>query len=123
MSVDRLYQEELMDHYRRSPYRRTMEHADKQGKMLNPSCGDAISFNFKIHEGIIADVCFEGTGCVISQATASLICQDIIGKELNYLRLLDTEAILKLVKIPLGPTRVRCALLSLQALQQIIDTQ
>lgn len=117
----RLYQEEIMEHYLHPRNRRLIEYPDLKGYMINPSCGDAVTFELRLTGDTIIEVGFQGAGCVISQATASLMSEYILHKNLEDIKNMTHADILKLVKIPLGPTRLRCALLSLQALQTIIN--
>lgn len=121
MSENRLYQQEIMEEYQNSRYRRSIDNPDIKGYMINPSCGDAVTFELKVVGTEIVEVGFQGSGCVISQATASLMCHFIMHKSLDMVKKITADDVLKLVKIPLGPTRLRCALLSLQALHLVIN--
>jgi nitrogen fixation NifU-like protein len=113
-----LYRQELMDHYQRPRNNGTLEHADFSSSRLNPSCGDSISFQGKVDQGKISDVRFTGKGCVISQATASMLSEKVKGLTVDEVMRLDKEAITTMVGIEFGPTRLRCALLPLEALQE-----
>ena len=84
----------------------------------NPSCGDRISMQGLIKENILADVGFDGSGCVISQAAASMLTELCLGKTIPAILAMTSDDMAGLVAIPLGPTRLKCAVLSLQALQQ-----
>jgi nitrogen fixation NifU-like protein len=75
----------------------------------------------QVEHGKLSAVSFEGTGCVISQAAASLLTEQVIGKHLHDIMKLDAAFMRNLVGIELGPTRVRCALLALEALQKGIQ--
>lgn len=123
MGDTRLYQDELMDHYLNPRHRRKLENPDLKGYMFNPSCGDAVAFELKLNDGIVQEVGFQGSGCVISQATASIVSQFVLGKTLRDIKTTTHEDILALIKVSLGPTRLRCALLSLQALQLVIPKE
>lgn len=113
-----LYQQELMDHYRNPRNRGHLEHADFVSREHNPSCGDAIAMEGVVENGVIKKLVFTGQGCVISQATGSLLTQACCGKSLDEIMQLGEPFIRQLLGIELGPTRLRCALLALQALQQ-----
>lgn len=113
-----IYQEELIDHYRNSRHRGIIENPDFDTGESNPSCGDLISMQGNIKEGILVAVAFQGKGCVISQAAASMLCASVIHQPIDKINVLDAEYMLQLVKIPLGPTRLKCALLSLYALKK-----
>lgn len=113
-----LYQEKLMDHYRFSCNKGRLAAPDFTSEEHNPSCGDSVSFQGKIVDGRLNEVVFEGKGCVISQATASMLSQDCKGKAVADIVALDASYIKSLIGIELGLTRFKCALLPLQALQQ-----
>ena len=113
-----LYQDVLLDHYRNPRNRGALAHPDFQSGEDNPSCGDSINMYGRVENGRLVAVSFEGIGCVISQAAASLLTLEVIGKELHEIMKLDADFMRKLVGIELGPTRVRCALLALGALHK-----
>lgn len=116
-----MYQEELMDHYHHPRYRGVLSISDIDSGQHNPSCGDSVTIQAKVQDGIIAEIAFEGKGCVISQATASMLAEYALGKSLDHMRQFSTDELLALIKIPLGPTRLKCALLSLHALKNGIE--
>ena len=113
-----LYKDELLDHYRFAPYRGTLLHPDFSSGQYNPSCGDTVSIQAKIANGTLVQVAFEGSGCVISQASASMVTTLVKDKTLAYLESLTSQDIQNLLGIQLGPTRLKCALLSLYAWQE-----
>ncbi len=113
-----IYQQELMDHYQHPRNRGAMEHADFSSSVLNPSCGDSVCYEGTVDQGRVTDVVFSGKGCVISQATASMLSEKVKGQALQDLMLLDKQSVLSLIGIELGPTRLRCALLPLEALHK-----
>jgi nitrogen fixation NifU-like protein len=114
-----LYQHELMDHYHRPRNRGPVAHAHFSSSALNPSCGDAVAYQGTLDQGkMIAEIGFTGKGCVISQAAASMLSERIKGMSVQEVMKLDKEYVLSLLGIQLGPTRLRCALLPLEALHQ-----
>jgi len=120
----KLYQEQLMDHYRNPRHRTTLEAPDFTSAEHNPSCGDSVSFQGSVALGHITALAFQGKGCVISQGASSMLAAHCTKLLIDDIAKLDKEFMLTLVGIPLGPTRLRCALLPLQALQQgIADYQ
>jgi nitrogen fixation NifU-like protein len=120
--MDPLYKAILHDHYQNPRHRGELSVADFNSYQHNPSCGDSISFQGTVNEhNQLTNIAFNGTGCVISQATASLLSEHVLNKSIEYIQTLDTKHILDLIGIKLGPTRLRCALLSLEALQQGIS--
>jgi len=113
-----IYQELLLDHYRYSRNRGSLSRPDFFSKQHNPSCGDSVQFGGRISGGIIKEVVFEGQGCVISQATASMLTEVVKNKVLHEIHLLDKDFIVRMIGMQLGPIRIKCALLPLIALQE-----
>jgi nitrogen fixation NifU-like protein len=112
-----------MDHYQSPRNYGLLTQADFVSGEHNPSCGDAVTVSGRLNEdGQLCAIGFEGTGCVISKATASILFEFCLGKSYDELRLFDRTTILQLIGIELGPTRLRCALLPLSALLQGIKT-
>lgn len=116
-----LYQQELMDHYRNPRNRGTLQAPHFISDEHNPSCGDSVGFQGKVECGIVSELFFQGKGCVISQGLASMLTQECKGKLVSAIADLNKDYMLMLLGIPLGPTRLKCALLPLQALQQGIS--
>lgn len=115
------YQEELLDHYQFPRNRKVISHPTVQAQEVNPSCGDMISIMLLIIEGVITDIGFEGKGCIISQATASLLSESCKGKSVSEVSAYNYKTIESLIKMPLGPNRMRCALISLEALKAALE--
>lgn len=115
--MDSLYRENILDHYR---YPRNKGHLDAPDISYhdhNPFCGDEITLDLKIEDGRVVDVAFDGRGCAISQAAASMMTEEILGKSLEELRGWTKDDILDLLGIEIGPVRLKCALLPLKALK------
>jgi nitrogen fixation NifU-like protein len=93
-----------------------LENADLDKEVANPLCGDIVRVQIIILENTITAAMFQGKGCVISQAAASLLTEYIVGKNINFIKQLGTQDMLDLVGLSLGPTRARCALLAFEAL-------
>ena len=115
-----LYQEEILEHYRHPLHHGRLTHPTVTRAERNSSCGDELTFDLQIEDGKITDVAFVGEGCAISQATASMLTDELIGQPLNTVMQLSSDDIIELVHVPLGPTRLKCALLSLQAVTTAI---
>ena len=113
-----LYQDALIDHYRNPRNQGILEHPDFTSGEDNPSCGDSVNMYGQVQNGTLVAVSFQGTGCVISQAAASMLTQKVLGMDLHEIMKIDAAFMRQLVGIELGPTRVRCALLALEALQK-----
>ena len=113
-----LYHQEIMDHYRYPRNRGAVAGATFSSQEYNPSCGDRVQFQGIVHKGAITHIGFTGHGCVISQSTASMLTELVLNKSIKDVLVLDKDAILTMLGITLGPTRLKCALLPLQALQE-----
>lgn len=113
-----IYHQALIDHYKHSPHKKLLSACCFASAQYNPSCGDRVSFQGVVENGLIKDLAFQGSGCVISQATASLLCAHFIGKTLSAIDSFSTDDLLQLIGITLGPHRLRCALIAREALQQ-----
>jgi nitrogen fixation NifU-like protein len=116
-----LYQENILDHYENPCNRGTMERPTLEFRDLNPLCGDEVCVQARLDEQQrLAEVCFEGKGCVISLAAASMLMEEIKGKPLEAVKQLDRQAMLDLLGIPLTAMRVKCAMLALRTLEKAI---
>jgi nitrogen fixation protein NifU and related proteins len=111
-----MYQQQLMDHYRSTRNRGVLPHANIASSVHNPTCGDMVSIEALSENGVIIALKFTGSGCVISQAAASLLADYVAGKTVEAVAAIEPQTMRDLVGIPLGPTRLRCALLALEAL-------
>ncbi len=120
MNTSAYYQEHILDHYKNPRNRGSLEKPDLKSNSHNPSCGDRITLEALFDQDTICQVRFTGSGCVISQATASQLTVFMLQKNLLELEKISAQDILALIGIELGPLRARCALLSLEALQEAI---
>lgn len=117
MSSDALYREAILDHYKHPRHKGHLENPDIQYHDHNPFCGDELTIELKVEDDKVVDVAFDGRGCAISQATASMLMEEIVGMSMDEVRALDKEYILDLLGIEIGPVRLKCALLSLKVLK------
>ncbi|HEY7571566.1 MAG TPA: SUF system NifU family Fe-S cluster assembly protein [Nitrososphaeraceae archaeon] len=117
MSED-IYREIILDHYRNPRNKGSLPNADISIHDSNPLCGDEIDIHLKVEEDTIKDIKFEGRGCAISQASASMLTEQVINKPLNTIKDIAKEDILENIGLMnLGPARIKCALLSLKVLK------
>ena len=113
-----IYQEELLDHYENPSNYGTLPNPDISHEEDNPLCGDRIRIDLIVDEDdTIKEVRFCGHGCTISQAAASMLTEEIEGKTLAEAKQLSKDDILDMIGIPLGPVRLKCALLALKVLK------
>jgi len=114
---DDLFRENILEHYKRSAHRGTIEQPDVTYEDANPLCGDRLRMDFRIRDDKIEDVRFEGHGCSISQAAASMLCEKIHGMPLEDARRIGRGEVLEMLGIELGPVRLKCALLALKTMK------
>ena len=116
--MDDLYREVIIEHYKNPSHRGRLDPHDISFADNNPLCGDHIQIDLRVDDdGLVSDARFDGHGCAISQASADLLIESIIGKSLEEVKKLNKESILELLGIDLGPVRLKCALLSLKVLK------
>lgn len=123
--MDELYREYLLDHYKNPKNFGELKNPDIHKHDNNPLCGDDIEIFAKIDgkkDEKISEIRFKGHGCVICMASASILMDEIEGKKLKDIQKMETSDMLKLLGIELTPTRIKCMMLPLKALQKgIID--
>jgi nitrogen fixation NifU-like protein len=116
--MDDLYRENILQHYKRPHHWGEIDDADLEAEDFNPLCGDELKVQLKIGEdGLVTDVAFSGHGCAISQASASMASDEVIGMPVDDLLKLDREFILDLLGIDISATRMKCAMLALKVLK------
>ena len=116
--MDDLYREVILDHYKNPHNHGTLDPHDFSYQDENPLCGDTIRIDVRLDENQrVKEVAFSGKGCAISQASASMLTESIIGKTLEEVKQIGKDDILEMLGIQLGPTRLKCALLSLKVLK------
>lgn len=112
-----LFREAIIDHYKHPRHKGKLEDADVHRHETNPFCGDEVTIFLSIADDTVAGASFEGRGCAISQASASMIMEEIIGMPVDELKQWGKEDVLDLLGIEIGPVRLKCALLPLKALK------
>jgi nitrogen fixation NifU-like protein len=119
---EELYQEHILDHYE-DPFHRghlpTATHAHEEN---NPLCGDVIRVELQLDDGTIKDAYFTGQGCVISQASASMLLEKMQGKSVDDVKKFSAEDMLELYGARLTPNRQKCCLLSWKVLQSAVHS-
>lgn len=116
--MDDLYREVIIDRYKNPHHRGILDPNDITYEDDNPLCGDHIRIDIRVDEnGVVSEATFNGQGCSISQASADMVVESIIGKPLEDVKAMSKEDVLDMLGINLGPVRLKCALLSLKVLK------
>ena len=118
--MDDLYRDYILEHYRRPHNFGVLEYANASHEGANPLCGDRITLQLRLSDGVVAGVGFTGRGCAISQASASLLTDEIKGKAVVDAAAMRSQDVLDLLGIDISPARLKCALLSLETMQLAI---
>lgn len=117
--MDNLYRDFILEHYRNPHNKGQLDPHDLHFADSNPTCGDELSMTIVLDGGKsrITDIAFDGQGCAISQATASILTDELRGMTVDEARDIDPNAILDGLGVPITPARLKCALLSYKVLQ------
>ena len=116
--MEDMYRELILDHYQTPRNKGLVEPADVDYQEDNPLCGDHVHLTLQTDgDGIVTAVGWEGEGCAISQASASMLYETLLGKSLEEIKQIDKTELLEMLGIPLSPVRIKCALLSLKVLK------
>ncbi len=117
--MDNLYRDFILEHYREPHNKGVLERYDLAFADANPTCGDELSMTLQLdaaHQRV-TDVAFDGRGCAISQAAASLLTDELRGKTVAELAELAASDVVVSLGVPIGPARMKCALLAWKVLQ------
>ena len=113
-----IYSEIILDYYRYPRNKGKLPHPQIQARDSNPLCGDIVEMQLELDEkNAVSDVKFNGQGCAISQASASMLTELVKGKTVDDVRKISKEDVLSLIGGQLTAVRLKCALLSLKVLK------
>ena len=115
--MDALYRDYILEHYKNPRNYGTLEPHDLEFHDHNPLCGDELGVHIKVEEGKVADLRFHGQGCAISQASASITSEELIGMELAEVAELPADWAIDHLGIEISAARRKCALLALKVLR------
>lgn len=118
---DYLYKEVILDLYRNPLNQKILDDFDIEKTGHNPSCGDSVVVRIKFHGDEIIDVGWTGEGCAISIAAISLITDEIRGKSVKKIKNITQGQMIEMLAIPISYTRLRCALLGFNTVQNSIE--
>ena len=117
--MDDLYRDEILEHYRNPHNFGILEQPTTAKEGANPLCGDRITLMLGINDdGTVQEVAFTGRGCAISQASASMLTDEIKGKSLDEISHMGSQNVLDNLGIEISPARMKCAMLSLETLRE-----
>jgi nitrogen fixation NifU-like protein len=118
-----IYQELILDHYHNPKNFGRLKNPSQTISVHNPLCGDTIEMQIKEKSGVVEEIAYSGEGCAISQASASMLTEYAKGKDIYELKKLTPEFIISMLGIELSPNRLKCALLSLEALKKVMSQE
>lgn len=117
MEGDRMYMEHILEHYAHPTNTGVLDPCAIKWRESNPACGDVIEITATVDDGKVSAMRFHGTGCAISQASASILMEAMQGRELASVAAMGKDDMMKLLGVEIVPTRTRCALLALRTVQ------
>jgi nitrogen fixation NifU-like protein len=118
--MDDLYRDYILEHYRRPHNFGVIDEPTSSFEGSNPLCGDRITLQLGVRDGVVERVGFTGRGCAISQASASLLTDEIKGKTVADAEAFRADDLLDLLGIDISPARLKCAMLSHETLQKAL---
>ncbi|MBL7058885.1 iron-sulfur cluster assembly scaffold protein [Candidatus Pacearchaeota archaeon] len=116
-----IYREYILDLYKNPHNFGILENATHKHEEFNQMCGDKIKVFLDIKEGKVKDIKFDGEGCAISMASASLITDKVKNMPAEQIKDLGSQFVLDLMRIPIGTSRMKCALLPLEAIKRALN--
>lgn len=118
--MDDLYRDYILEHYRRPHNFGVIEEPSATFEGANPLCGDRITMQLAVKDGVVSGIGFTGRGCAISQASASLLTDEVKGKPVEAVAAIQAVDLLDLLGIEISPARLKCAMLSFDSLQHLL---
>jgi len=115
-----IYREQLMEHYKNPRNRGRIDDAQVEVIENNPMCGDVISMQLKVTDGMIEKVVFDGSACAVTIASSSVLTDALSGKSLEEAKRMTKDELLDLLGVELTTSRIKCASLPLEALHTLI---
>ena len=119
--MDDLYRDYILEHYRRPHNFGVLDAPTATFEGANPLCGDRITMQLGIRDGVVAEIAFTGRGCAISQASASLLTDEIMGMPVDKAEAFRADDLLDLLGIDISPARLKCAMLSHETLHKALS--
>jgi nitrogen fixation protein NifU and related proteins len=119
--MDDFYRENILDHYKNPRNHGHIDEPSAVAEGVNPLCGDELAIELKVEDGVVTDVRYNGRGCAISQAAASMLSDAVKGKPVSELSEIGKDDVLDELGIPLSPIRLKCAMLSIGVLKVALN--
>ncbi len=120
---DDIYRENILDHYRNPHNKGELKGFNFTDKENNPLCGDTIEAFIRVEDGKVKGISWKGSGCAISQASMSMLTDEIKGKSVEEIKKMTKDDIVKMLGIKLGIVRLKCALLGLKTISKALDVR
>jgi nitrogen fixation NifU-like protein len=118
MAMDDLYRAYILEHYKEPHNKGDMPNPDRFAAYANPFCGDRLQMGVRLDGDRVTEVLFNGVGCAISQASASMLTDEMQDKTLAELAAITKDDIFQMLGVPLSPARQKCALLAWEVLRK-----
>jgi nitrogen fixation NifU-like protein len=115
--MDSLYREVILDHSKNPRNKGSLDPADFSYQDVNPLCGDEIRIDLRVDGDHVSDIKFSGRGCAISQAATSMLTEMVMGQPVETVKQISKDDVLEELGVPIGPARMKCALLGLKVLK------
>ena len=115
-----IYVDYIIEHSKHPRNFGEIENPDFSATDGNPYCGDIVKIDIKVEDEVIKDIKFNGSGCAISQAAASILTELVKGKSIEYAKKLTKDDMLEALGIPIGPQRMKCAMLAYVVLKKAL---
>ena len=112
-----LYAENILDHYRHPRCKKELASASVEHEEVNRSCGDEIKIQLTLDAGVIKEIGWSGIGCAISQASMSMLAEEMEGMSVGDVLKLSKDDVFEMLGVPIGPRRLKCALMSLDVVR------
>jgi len=119
-NTESMYQKHVLELYKNPSNFGTLKNATNKATEYNAICGDEITVNLLVKNGIIKDVKFSGSGCALSIVAASLLTSKIKGMKIKDIKSMNKEEIRKLFKTKMSNSRIKCVLLPLEAVKKAL---
>ncbi|MEQ8673325.1 MAG: iron-sulfur cluster assembly scaffold protein [Aggregatilineales bacterium] len=118
-----LYRQHILDHAKNPRFAGVLDPCDIDHEQHNHTCGDFLHLTMRVDDNNMIDaIAWDGEGCAISQAAASMLGEVVVGKSLKQVQDISSDDVLALLQVELAPNRLKCAVLSLNALHQGIES-